>query len=248
LNRKTTLEHVSCARLPAPALASLAGLRRVEGVSVLPDGEHAWVFWEDGEDAILRAVLPVSGVELYERRGDGWHRPGRRLPSFEGPPSGEPIPLDRAVTPERLSVEQSRPEVARPMPLGLIRDARPRPTTAMLCPLAGLVRWADSAPSAEIEAVRGALQGESALLLGRGLPPCPGATRYWGSRVLVPIGFRPRPGLPEEALVEALGASDRELLRLVPVGDRLAVEAIPLDAFVPLSRAGVRLAMGAGPS
>ena len=108
-----------------------------------------------------------------------------------------------------------------------------------------LVRWADSAPSAEIEAIRGVFQGNQALLLGRKLPNWPGAVRHWGGRVLVPIGFEPRPNFPEEALLEALEGSGRDLLRLVPEGEgRLTVEAIPLEAFRPLSRAGVRLATG----
>jgi hypothetical protein len=166
------------------------------------------------------------------------------LPSFEVSPVGEPIPLDRAVTPEPFSAERPQGGPPVPVPLGLSRDGRPRPTTAALCPLDELGRWADSAPSAEIEAVRGAIRGDSALLLGRSLPIWAGSERYWGGRVLVPIGFEPRPSLPEEALVEALGASGQQVLRLIPEGDRLVVEAIPRESFRPLSRAGVRLALG----
>jgi MoxR-vWA-beta-propeller ternary system domain bpX2 len=245
---KTILEHVTCARLPAPSLASLAGLRRVEGISVLAEGDHAWVFWEPGDDRVLRALLPVAGVKFYEERDGAWHRPGRKLPTFGIPPLGERVPLDRAVTPEPFEAESPGRDLARPSTLRLARDGRPRPTSAALCPLAELGSWADSAPSAEIVSIRGAFRGDSALLLGRGLPPWPGSTRYWGHRVLVPIGFQPRPCLPEEAILEALGASGEEIFRLVPgtTGDEgLTVEAIPLGAFRPLSRAGVRLARGA---
>ena len=247
MNPKTTIEHATAARLPAQALASLASLRRVAGISVVPDGEHVWVTWDEGDDRVLRAVLPVEGVELYERRGDSWHRAGRRLPSFGLPPAGEPIPLDRAVTPGPFSAELPSAGALSPATLRLSRDRRPRPTTAALCPMIELGRWADSAPSAEIEAIRGAIRGDSALLLGRDLPPWPGSTRYWGGRVLVPIGFEPRPSFPEEVLLEALGGSGRELFRLMPDdsgGEALAVEAIPLEVFRPLSRAGVRLAVG----
>jgi hypothetical protein len=250
LNRKSTLDHVSCARMPASALALLAGLRRVEGISVVRDGEHAWVFWEPGDQRVLRAVLPALGVELYEKKGVTWHRAGHRLPAFELPPTSEPIALNRVVTPEPFSAEQPPCEVLCPMTLSLARDGRPRPTTAALCSMATLGRWADSATSAEIEAIRGVLQGDSALLLGQQLPAWRGSVRYWGGRVLVPIGFETRPSLPEDVLLEALGGSGRELLRLVLVQDDsegagLAVEAIPLEAFRPLSRAGVRLALGA---
>lgn len=247
-----TLEHATCARIPSEALATLASLRRSEGISVVFEGEHhAWVSWEPGDDRVLRAILPVEGVELYERRGPAWHRAGRRLPSFDGPPQGEPIPLSRAVTPASFSAEAPRGESAGALTLGLWRDGRPRPTTAAFVPVAALGRWADSAPSSEIGAIRGAILGGSALLLGRDLPHWPGSTRYWGNQILVPLGFEVRPTLPEATLLEALGNPGRELLRIVPDGPvradsdglPLAVEAIPIEAFRPLTRAGVRLAL-----
>jgi MoxR-vWA-beta-propeller ternary system domain bpX2 len=245
LNLKTTLDHVTCARLPASSLAVLASLRRVEEIQVLPDGDQAWVFWESGDERVLRALLPISGVELYERQGDVWHRAGQRLPSFGVPPDGERIPLSQAVSPQPFSAERPGPDADRPTILRLARNSRPRPTTASLCPLAELGRWAELAISSEIEVIRGALRDDLALLLGPSLPSWAGATRYWGQRVLVPIGFEPQPNLPEEALIEALGASSQEVLRLLPTGDRLAVEAIPLERFRPLSRAGIRISLGA---
>jgi hypothetical protein len=246
---KTLLEHVSCARLPAPSLPGLAGLRRIEGISVISQGDHAWVFWEEGDERVLRAVLPTEGVELFERRGNRWYRAGHRLPSFGVPPGGEPVTLARAITPEPFSAEFPGGAAIRPTRLGLVRDGRPRPTTAALCPLAELARWADSATSADLEAIRGAVSGDRALLLGQSLPPWSGAERYSGRQVLVPIGFRPWPSLPEAALREALGASEEEILRLVPGPDGLTVEAIPAESFGRLTRAGVRLALaGARPS
>jgi MoxR-vWA-beta-propeller ternary system domain bpX2 len=242
-----TLENATCARIPSLALASLARLRRSEGVSVILDGDHAWVFWDPGDAQVLRAVLPIDGVELYEKRGNAWHRSGRRLPSFEGSPPGEPIPLSRAVTPAPFSAMLPREDSPPTLPLRLWRDARPRPTTAALCSLVVLGKWADTALSSEIGAIRGAVLGDSALLLGRGLPPWPRSTRYWGSQLLVPIGYQVRPCLPETTIIEALGSLGRELLRIIPDGagdgQGLSVEAIPFDIFRPLSRAGVRLAL-----
>ncbi len=220
----------------------LAGLRRSEGISVVADGDHAWVFWPVGDDRILRAVLPVEGVELFERKGAAWHRAGRHLPSFGVVPVGEPVALARAITPGPFVAASPLDDEPRPTRLHLVRDARPRPTTGALCPLGELARWADSATSAELEAIRGALAGESALLLGRSLPAWPGSERFWGRLVLVPIGYAPRPMLPEAALHEALGAAAGEVLRLIPGDDGPSWEAIPSEAFGPLTRAGVRLA------
>ena len=212
------------------------------------DGEDAWISWEPGDDRALRAVLPVAGVELYGRRGESWHRAGRRLPGPERPPEAEPVPLARAIFPAPFSVEPPRDGPRTALPLTLGRDGRHRQTTAMHCAVSRLGRWADAAPSAAIAALKGAIRGGHALLLGQGLPSLDGSTRYWGGQLLVPIGFEVRPSLPEAILIEALGRPGREVLRVIPetVGDgesRFAVEAIPLEVFRPLSRAGVRLAM-----
>ncbi len=245
-----TLEHVSLARIPAQSLAALAGLRRLATVSVALDGASAWVSWEAGDEQVLRAVLPVESVELFERRGDSWHRAGSRLPSFVGDPPGVPTALAGALTPEPFSVEAPDRAPLVPVPFRLARSDRPRPTTAALGPLVGLASWVDVAPSAEIETVRGAIRGDSALLLGPMRFDWQGSSRYWGDRLLVPIGFEVRPALPEATILEALGDPTRELFRVV-AGDgpglKLEVEAVPLEVFRPLTRAGVRLALvGAG--
>ncbi len=244
---------MTAARLPTVDLATLAALRGVAGVGVIVGDSLTWVVWEAGDERVLRAVLPVAGVELFERRGGAWYRPGHHLPSFDVPPAGEPVPIARAVTPSPFSAEvvggMAAASIMVPARLRLVRDGRPRPTSAASGPLSGLARWVDSAPSAEIEAVRGAISGDSALLLGDSLPAWPGFARSWGRSVLVPIGFEPRPSLPEAALREALGASTGEVLRIVPVGEEAGVgvdaevEAIPPSAFRALTRAGVRLAL-----
>ena len=216
MNAKTTLENVRCARLPASSLACLAGLRRDEGVSVLHDGERSWVFWDDPDARVLRAVQPVSGVELFERRDGAWHRPGQHLPCFEVPEPVDSIAIDRVIFPAPF--EAVAPGQVSPVPsrLRLVREGAPRPSTAALCPLAELGSWAETAPSHAIEAIRGAIQGDLALLLGRGLPAWAGSTRYWGDRLLVPVGFHVRPDLPEEVILEALGGSGLEVHRLIP--------------------------------
>ncbi len=241
---KSTLEHVTLARIPASALRSLAGLRGNEGILVRLEGDSAWVAWEDGDDRVLRAILPAAGIELFERRGDAWHRPGQRLPAFGVSPVGEPIPLARAVIPAPFSAERPSGDPIRPSAIRLVRGGRPRPATAALCPMSEVGRWADSATSAELEAVRGAVCGDLALLIGSPPPPLPGAERYWGSRVLVPMGFETRPMLPERAIAEAMGGAVDEVIRLIPDGGGVIVEAIPGEAFRPLTRAGVRLAAG----
>ena len=77
------------------------------------------------------------------------------------------------------------------------------------------------------------------VLLGDKLPLLPGATRYWGQSVFLPLGFRPEPNLPESALREALELSADEIALL----DADGVEAIERSLFAKLKRAAVRLAL-----
>ena len=72
------------------------------------------------------------------------------------------------------------------------------------------------------------------------LPLLPESVRYWGTDLLVPLGFRADPELPEGAIRRVVGAGDGDLVVL----DEEGFELIARDAFKPLSRAGIRLARG----
>ena len=68
------------------------------------------------------------------------------------------------------------------------------------------------------------------------LPATPGADRFWGDRVLIALGFRSNPDWPESALREAAQVGRNEILILT----ENAAEAIPANAFRPLTRAAIR--------
>jgi hypothetical protein len=238
----STLDQVCLASLPAPALAVLAGLRREPGISVILEGDRAWVLWEPGTVAVLRRVLPVPGVELFVRREGHWHRHGRRLPASGLPEAlaGEAVPLHRAVTPVPIRAIPPGPTAPPPARLGLVRDDRVRPATALRCALEELGRWAETATTAEIRALRAARAAECVMVRGARLPALAGGERFWGDRVLVPLGFRAEPDLPESALRAALHVADDALLVLEAEG----FEAVPREALRPLSRSSLRLALG----
>src|SRR5207302_880885 len=126
----------------------------------------------------------------------------------------------------------------RPVPLALAADDRPRPTTAVAYDLATLGAWADTVPAARLAALRAAHCGGRVLVLGRRLPLLPAGERFWGERVLVPLGYRPEPALPEAAVRAALGLAEDELLLMRPGN----AEVVPGSALRPLTRAGLRLA------
>ncbi|WP_435016011.1 hypothetical protein TA3x_003569 [Tundrisphaera sp. TA3] len=238
-------EQASLARLPTSALGTLASLRREPGVMVLADGDVTWVAWRAGNARVLRCLLPLPGVALFIEQDGHWFPPGSPLPCFDAPDSLDgAIPLPRALTPEPVVPEPAPADLPPPARLALARDHRPRPTSALRCRVADLARWADTAPSAEIESARGARSGATALLLGASLPPIEGAERFWGRDLLVPLGFAPRPGWPEAWLRLALEVADDELAL---IGPDATVERIPRAAFRPLTRAGIRLALASAP-
>jgi hypothetical protein len=235
------LDDCRAARLPLAVLAVLAPLRAAGGVRVV-GADPTWVTWDAPRPDVVAALLAVPGVELFEPRGGRWFRTGDRLPAFDVPPPGESVPLDRLVVPGPFAAAEPGNRELKRVPLRLVRSAMPRPTSAVRCSLAALVAWADAATTAEITAVKAARCGDTAWLLGSRLPALPGAERFCGDRVLIPLGFRADPDWPEAALREAANVGPDELLVLTEE----ETEAIPVDAFRPLTRGSIRRASGAG--
>ena len=243
----TPIARARLASIPTGALSLLAPLRGEAGVAVRRDGDRTWITWEAGDERVLGRLLAVPGVVWYVERDGRWHPRDAALPAFDVPPLGDAaVPIARAIGPgpvEPAPVPDPSAELGT-IRLRLVRDGRPRPTAGLRCAVADLHRWADAVPSAEIAAVRAARSGDRAALLGAALPSIPGAVRFWGRDVLVPLGFAPAPEWPEPLIRRAAGA-DAEVDALVWVGDDAVVELIPRDAFAPLTRAGVRLAVAA---
>jgi hypothetical protein len=223
-------------------LPLLAAVRCQSDVTVALVGDRAWLHWPAGDEAVLRCVLPVPGVVLYEQREGQWYRHGRSLPAFEVPVDVSPRPLHAVLTPAPVAIEAARPAPVAPSPLSLVREDRPRKTTALRCDLRRLAEWAEWAPTAVLARIQAARSGKQVLLLGPSLPPLPEAERYWGERVLVPLGYRVEPALPEAALVDALGILPEELLLFTEGGQ----EALSRSVLRPLTRGAVRLAVQEG--
>ena len=85
-------QDVCCASIPVQDLPVLADLRRLPGIRVSILGDRAWVCWEAGSEStrqvMIERLLPLSGVEMFARRGGHWYRPGEHLPAF-GVPIGD---------------------------------------------------------------------------------------------------------------------------------------------------------------
>jgi hypothetical protein len=229
------LTNASLARIPADALALIGGLRAYASVEVRIDGARAWVRWDEAGFEILRALLPVPGAEFFERLDQYWHLCGRSLPAFDVPQAGF-LPLASVLTPDRVQPLAGAGVAFPKVVLALKRSNQPRNATALLCPVQALAAWADMAPTAKIAALSAARSGTLVLVTGQLLPPIEGE-RFWGERVLCPLGWGPDPDLPEDSLLHAIGAGPRELALL----QRGNVEIIPRDALHGLTRASARL-------
>jgi hypothetical protein len=215
------------------------------------------VRWQAGSSAMLevlaRRILPVKGAELFTERDGRWYRLGEPLPAFDVPidDQSQSVPLERIVVPEKLSAE--RPEKAQfcPLPLRLVRDRQTaaRPATALSCSLAALATWAEQATSWQLSRLQAAWSGTAALDQGDAmalavgspgdLPLLPLGTRYWGNGLLVPLGYRVDPELPEAALRKVLEAAAEDLVLL----DDDGFELIAPSALKPLTRGAIRLAL-----
>jgi hypothetical protein len=225
------------ALLPAAGLAALAPLRCRPGLTVRT-GESAWVEWKPGDGECVRHLLPVPGCRFYARHQGAWAPVGSSLPDFNVPPDGTSRAADQVIWPERANPAPPPERVAAAVQLGVANDSRPRPTTALRTTLKALADWADHATTAQMSGLRAARCGPAVWLAGRGVPALPGGERFWGDAVLVPLGYRPDPDWPADALCEAAGLAGGEILVLTAG----SAAVLPRDAFRPLTRAGVRRA------
>jgi hypothetical protein len=227
---------VACASLPAESLPALAGLRADAGVTVaLADG-RAWVRWPAGAERVLRRLLPLPGLELYVSRGGHWHRLGKHLPAFDFPENLAYRPLHQVLFPAPVQPAPAMPGGLEPVLVMLVPDDRPRRTAALECDLAELAAWADQVSAARLEALRAAHCQGRVLLLGERLPELPGGCRFWGQRLLVPLGYRTEPDLPAGAVRAALGLQEEELLVLGPG----RAEVVARAGLRPLTRAALK--------
>jgi hypothetical protein len=106
--------------------------------------------------------------------------------------------------------------------------------------LTELGRWADRTSSARLASIQAARSGDQILLLGEHLPLLHPSERFWGRRILVPLGYALDPALPEGALSEALGLDAEEIVLVRSEQTQI----ISQTALQTLTRSAIRLALG----
>ena len=78
------------------------------------------------------------------------------------------------------------------------------------------------------------------MLLGEHLPLLHPSERFWGRRILAPLGYSVDPALPESALAEAFGLDAEEIV-LVRSEQTQTISQMALQS---LTRSAIRLALG----
>jgi hypothetical protein len=232
------LDDVCLARVPAAQLMLLAAVRTAQGVRVRREGDYVWLRWSQGDTSVLQCVLPIIGAEFFTLRGECWYRPGRSLPSFGIPDLGTGESLAKFLSPAPMAPIDRGFATPKPVRFALVHDDRPRPTTALRCGVDQLARWADTATTRQLAAIRAAMDTDDVVMLGSKLPMLVGGKRFWGASLFVPLGFRPQPDLPESALHEVLELDEDEIALI----DADVVDVIERAAFAPLTRTSARLA------
>jgi hypothetical protein len=242
------LSRATCASIPEGALPGLAAVRGAPEIQVQILNQRAWLRWPANNETVLRLLLSVPGVDFFAWHEGHWYRPGSRLPAGIVPEMREPQQLHRVLLPEPVQPIPARVQAGRPVEIELRRIDRPRACSALWCSLNDLAPWADTAPSAEIEDVTATRSGEDVLLRGSRLPAISGWERFWGRDLLVPLGYGPYPEYPERDLSMAVGLGEDEI-GILRLGDAprergaAVLELLPAEAFEPLTRAGLRLAL-----
>lgn len=238
---------ILAARIARSRLSVLAPLRDHPDLRVAlnqSDGT-AWLRWTKPDPEILRLLRPIPGIELYSHESGHWRPFGSLLPAESAPPAlGDMASLCAVLQPRPVAPEPPR-ESWKVDALRLVPAERPRPSSALLAAGRELIAWADVALTSELDPLQAAWSGDRILLVGHRLPWVVG-TRFWGSRILTPLGLEPDPLLPEPMLAEAVGLESEELALLFPDGSgprfQLLAEVVPREALRPLTRAGLRLA------
>ncbi len=233
------------ASLPISSLGSFADLRRDRHLRIVVQEDLAWIVWDSPDPALVHRLMTIPNSRLFSRESGGWTLLGNRVPSFN-----LPIDVDngRSLVHEIIPahLEPTTPDSAplSRVELRLVRDpiGLERPATLLICDIGTLTEWADMAVSSAFDRLSGATSGRAAIVRGAPLPTIVATSRYWGNRVLCPLGFQLNPALPEPAILQAHNVPKDRLL-IFHDEEPVSHETVPLSVLVPLSRASIRIAM-----
>ena len=220
-----------------PARAGAAGgLRLRPGVLARLAADGLWVRGEASDDDLLRALRKL-GVERYAVGGDGaLTRVGERVPCGRLP-AGDWLPLARVLVP--AAPPAALPAAAVPaVPVRLVRGGPSAEANVLRTTLAAWADWARQASQVRLRVLRFAADALGRVLVhGSPLPPLPGERFVEDRGVVVPCGWRWRPGVEAGVLAKVLAVAEGDLAFLGEAGDCRVVAG---TSFVAATRSAAR--------
>jgi hypothetical protein len=230
---------ITTARIPLASLKSLAHLRHRSDITVsLDDHGNAWIHWLQSAIAeeVMLALRPLTDVSFYYREANTWYTRGSGFPAKITPPNQPGLALAKLLFPEKMTSQSPENKAfARITPV-LSRGGQTCPASAMRLPFASLHAWVNHATSAQIHALHGVYEADQVWLLGQHLPAASQGMRFYGERLLLPLGYQLQPMLPVESSLALVNASERDVV----FWSHDEIRVIPREEFAPLTRAGVR--------
>ncbi len=230
------LQEISGAGIPEAALGALADLRCVPGITVILADGRAWLRWPAGEERVLERLLAVGGVELFVRRDAGWSRFGSLLPGVSLPFDRPAQPLAQALMPAPVATAAMATAMLQALRWSLVRLDALRATSALRCRASDLLAWSDRVTSARLAELQAVCSGDRLLVMGGRLPEITTGERFWGRTLLLPLGWRTEPEIPQHCCREILGLGADELLLYTEAGS----EVVSQGDLQTLTRANVR--------
>lgn len=225
------------ARIPLASLGQLDLLRDRTDVRVTEEADQAWVSWEEPWEPVIESLLAIPGVLYFEPWEDRWLPLGKQVPVSVGPPSSGGRLLGSILVPEPLVGIRPAEAIPPAFSWKLVPGGKAQTATALKCSLADLFTWAQGVPDSLIEDLQGALWEDEVLIRGERLPVILRATRFYGKRVWLPLGYQGDPDLPEESMIGLAGKRGGGIL----VCGETDQQWIPDEAFAQLGRAAIQM-------
>jgi len=229
-------ESLRAARMPVASLHALAVFRTRNDIRVSVIDDEAWVWWDSSDSELVQSLLAAPDATFFAQRNGEWFEAHSLLPMWDMPASAPTQRLDEILTPSPFAVIRPEPLSEPPKSIELVRDVHPRTASALRCTWSDFVRWADTATTFSIERLEAAKSDDVVWLRGEHLPPIAKSERFWGERLLLPLGFRAEPDWPESMLLAIADVPSSDVVVVLPN----AIEIIPANAWGPVSRAAIR--------
>ena len=235
-NEVVTSDGPWAACLPLDASAAIATLRLRGDLRVGVNGDRLWLRGLRADDALQRALAHVAPTTIFSIGADDLLiAPGDRLPSGTLPAlPWTPISDFVRVVPPPSHLAGA---VEAGVPIHIVQGGHAKPANALLTTLAALARWIDDAPAFRLVPLRYAAAADAALVIGEPIPSLPGTRLYDSDGICVPCGWTLSPPVDAASLRSILSLDPSE----VALFDEAGWHRIAADAFVPLSRASVRV-------